>query len=181
MLLAACGGGDKKDPGSNITGPGGTPPIETRGDGTFSGQASGDLDMALSGQSVAIVDDSPAMGFAMGDGKTYTVIISRREATLPPVGTYALGDATNSDRMPPAYQFAAALILSSGQSTNPAETMIASKSGTLRITASSDTRIKGEFSASLRGIRQNPDGTQTPVAATVKGSFDAPVVHEHVQ
>jgi hypothetical protein len=138
-IAAACGAGDDTD----VTGTGNL-------GSTFSATVTGSSAGSYSGFASA-VQSAGLFSIAMSSADGKFALAFTRNGTRPAVGTYQLG-------LDPQNGFTAAFNLGAGQSLY--------SSGTLTITESSPSELKGTYSVS-------GSGTSASATSNIKGSFTA--------
>lgn len=161
--LAACGGSDSTGPED-----------ENNGQGEFSATVSGPFNASLTGyawQSGTVVDpQTNQQGWVLYLGSqdnAGSAVYVVRLGDRPGEGSYPLTDlqGQNGDLQNDQFACVISVVLSGGIAFSG----IAS-GGTLTITSSSSSNVRGSFSFQVRGFDPN---TQTEVTATVSGTFNA--------
>jgi hypothetical protein len=152
VLLAACGGD------SGPTNPAG-------GADTFSASLTGDANHDMAGHAVYELSSGVGFGLEMVD-TTQGTLFFEQEQGAPSSGDNTLADASSGGVG--AGSLWAVIVLT--PPAGPAEGILYSKSGTLKITSQGDDELKGSFSFTAAGTVNGVSGEAT---VQVSGSFDA--------
>ncbi|HXE58525.1 MAG TPA: hypothetical protein VNK43_11045 [Gemmatimonadales bacterium] len=158
VFLAACGGGDDKDP----TGPG------NPGQPGFSATVTGDLEGDMNGTASFAQVTDPDLGSVFqltftetGDEGTMLFVTPGQR---PGQGTY---DVVASEE-PAAGEFV--IVIYSGDPDDP-DAFFLGQAGTVTFSASSGNQVKGTFEFDALGVVM--EDPETELAVTVSGSFTA--------
>ena len=164
VLVTACGGSDSKSP----TEPGGN-----NDNSSYTASISGGYTKSLTGKSAFASDNSDnEVGFVLALGTEDedngdAMLIWRAQAGVLSAGTYQFADFANTEGDIPATQFAGTLVFSL---TGENSALCSVTSGTLTVTQSSASRLKGSINAQASCIDVSSSSEKT---ITMTGNFDA--------
>jgi hypothetical protein len=138
--------------------------IEITGGGTdyaYSGSSFWNTGTDESGQeatAISLSSENPNFGSA----------ILLREGSAPGTGTYDVANVDDRSTVPVNF----GLVLSAGDAMASTSLTVFSNGGSIQITESSDSRLRGTLNVNATLIEGSPSG-QTTSAVTVTGTFDA--------
>jgi len=163
LLAAACGGSDKS-----------TGPVDIN-DSSFTANLTGAVTRTVTGKAgfgVQTAGENQGFGLVLGitsqgTGNPTNIFFFRDQGVRPANGTHTLGNVSDGADVP-AEQIAASILIDANGGASG--TICMSTGGTLTITESSATRLKGTYTVQAECLTI---GEEEPEVITATGSFNA--------
>lgn len=160
LLAGACGGDSSTGPGDGNGG----------GNATFSASVTGDMEGDIAGSALHGEYSDPTEGtvFELNFNETGGSghIVLARLSSRPGAGTYHVADITNGD--PGAGEFFGLVYEGDDQNL---ESLFYSTGGTVTISSSSGSQVKGSFEIDVVGYVATDPGTA--ISLTISGTFSS--------